>query len=193
LTAEFNLKWAINRIWSHVSSIVITKEIFFCPKTTFFDPKIPCFLSKHGKINVFEPKNCLLNLGSNSIEFDLICWIRPNIVKIDSVTLSFCLHHYVQNGLSYSAEETRPTLCKPMPIFQLGIRSKRTNKHQLLHRIASVKTPLIYNTNSTFEFGIQNLKNRKNAKEFVRAYWNLCLKCKQLFQFLQSFSQIWAS
>jgi len=67
------------------------------------------------------------------------------IVKIDSITPSFCLHHYVQNGLSYLAEETRPTLCKPMPSSQLGIRSKRTNKHQLLHRIASVKTPLIYN------------------------------------------------
>jgi len=67
------------------------------------------------------------------------------IVKIDSVPPYFCLHHYVRNGLSYSAEETRPTLCKPTPSSKLGIRSKRTNKHQLLHRIASVKTPLIYN------------------------------------------------
>jgi len=102
-------------------------------------------------------------------------FIRPIIVKIDSVTPSFCLHHYVQNGLSYSAEETRPTLCKPMPSFQLGIRSKRTNKHQLLHRIASVKTPLIYNTNSTFEFGIQNLKNR-NSKECERIRLSLLFK-----------------
>jgi len=33
------------------------------------------------------------------------------IVKIDSVNPSFCLRHYVQNGLSYLAEETRPKLC----------------------------------------------------------------------------------
>jgi len=31
------------------------------------------------------------------------------IVKIDSITLSFCLCHYVQNGLSYSGKETRPS------------------------------------------------------------------------------------
>ncbi len=29
-----------------------------------------------------------------------------NIVKIDSITQSFCLRQYVQNGLSYLAEET---------------------------------------------------------------------------------------
>ncbi len=67
--------------------------------------------------------------------------LMTDIVKIDSITPSFCLRHYV-----YS--ETRPTLCKPTPSSQLGIRSKRTNKHQLLHRIASVKTPLTYNTES---------------------------------------------
>jgi len=78
--------------------------------------------------------------------------VLDNIVKIDSVTQSFCLRHYVQNGLSYLAEETRPMLCKPTPSgTQLGIRSKRTNKHQLLHRIASVKTPLIYNNKTRFE------------------------------------------
>ncbi len=33
------------------------------------------------------------------------------IVKIDSRTWSFCLCHYVQNGLSYSGKETRPKLC----------------------------------------------------------------------------------
>ncbi len=38
-----------------------------------------------------------------------------NTVKIDSITRSFCLHHYVQNGLSYSGKETRLKLCKPTP------------------------------------------------------------------------------
>jgi len=33
------------------------------------------------------------------------------IVKKDSITRSFCLHHYVRNVLSYLAKETRPMLC----------------------------------------------------------------------------------
>jgi len=35
-----------------------------------------------------------------------------------------------------------------MPSFQLGFRSWESNQHQLLHRIANVKTPLIYNNES---------------------------------------------
>ncbi len=33
------------------------------------------------------------------------------IVKIYSITLSLCLCHYVQNGISYPGEETQPMLC----------------------------------------------------------------------------------
>jgi len=62
------------------------------------------------------------------------------IVKIDSITWSFCLHHYVRNSLSYLAEETRPTLCLKGRQAKLGVRSLRTNKGQLLHRIQSVRT-----------------------------------------------------
>ncbi len=62
------------------------------------------------------------------------------IVKIDSITYSFCLCQYIWNGLSYSAEETQPTLCKPMPSNQLGFRDREPNKHQLLHRIQSIWT-----------------------------------------------------
>jgi len=81
-------------------------------------------------------------------------WSFDTIVKIDSITPSFCLRHYVRNGLSYSAEETRSRLCKLTPSFELGIRSKRTNKHQLLHRITSIKTPLIYNNTFIFPISI---------------------------------------
>jgi len=35
-----------------------------------------------------------------------------HMVKIDSITQSFCLCYYVQNGLSYLGEETWLTLCK---------------------------------------------------------------------------------
>ncbi len=85
--------------------------------------------------------------GTNKIELGwLIPSISQSIVKIDSRTRSFCLLHYVRNGLSYSGEETRPTLC----INNAKLRSSviidlRPNKHQLLHRITSIKTPLIYN------------------------------------------------
>jgi len=64
---------------------------------------------------------------------------------IDSRTQSFCLCYYVQNGLSYLGKETQPTLCRRTPNVKLGLRSQERNKHQLLHRIATVKTPLIYN------------------------------------------------
>ena len=68
-----------------------------------------------------------------------------NIVMIDSIT-KLCLSLLVcTNGLSYSGEETRPTLCIKATPQQTGVRNDKRNKHQLLHRIASVKTPLIYN------------------------------------------------
>ena len=42
-------------------------------------------------------------------------------------------------------KETQPTLCINDPKLRSGVEDLRQNKHQLLHRIASVKTPLIYN------------------------------------------------
>ncbi len=67
---------------------------------------------------------------------------------IDSMTNSACLCYYVQNSLSYSGEETRLTLCKLTPSSQLSLSSLERislsslerNKHQLLHRIQSVRT-----------------------------------------------------
>jgi len=63
-----------------------------------------------------------------------------SIVKIDSRTWSFCLCQYVQNGLSYLGEETRPKLCLKGRQANPGISSLGTNKHQFLHRIQSVRT-----------------------------------------------------
>jgi len=65
---------------------------------------------------------------------------------IDSITRSFYLYHYVQNGLSYSGKETWPKLCINDAKLRSGVLDLEQNKHQLLHRITSVKTPLIYNT-----------------------------------------------
>ncbi len=56
---------------------------------------------------------------------------------IDSITRSFCLRHYLQNGLSYLGEETLPKLCLKS---YSGVRSLGTNKDQLLHRIQSIRT-----------------------------------------------------
>jgi len=67
---------------------------------------------------------------------------------IDSITCSFCLRHYVQNGVSYLGEETQPKLCLKRHQANPGVRSLGANKHQLLHRIASVETPLTYNKTS---------------------------------------------
>ncbi len=71
-----------------------------------------------------------------------------HIVKIDSITWSFRLWHYVQNGLSYSGKETQPMLCINNAKLRSGVKDMKQNKHELLHRITSIKTPLIYNTHS---------------------------------------------
>jgi len=63
-----------------------------------------------------------------------------DIVKIDSKTRSFCLCHYLQNGLSYLGKETQPTLCLKGCQSRFGISSLGTNKDQLLHRIQSIQT-----------------------------------------------------
>ncbi len=60
------------------------------------------------------------------------------IVKRDSMIWSFCLRHYVQNGLSYLGKETLPTLCLKGRQSRFGISSLGTNKDQLLHRIPKV-------------------------------------------------------
>ena len=74
--------------------------------------------------------------------------VIPLIVKIDSITGSFCLCYYVQNGLSYSGEETQLTLCIYDAKPRSGVKDLKQNKHQLLHRITSVKTPLLYKLSS---------------------------------------------
>jgi len=62
------------------------------------------------------------------------------IVMIDSIT-KLCLSLLVcTNGLSYSGEETQPTLCIKATPNQPGVRDDKRNKHQLLHRIQSVRT-----------------------------------------------------
>jgi len=60
----------------------------------------------------------------------------------DSITRSFCLRHYVQNGISYLGKETQLKLCTNNARPRSAILDLEQNKHQLLHRIASVKTPL---------------------------------------------------
>ncbi len=115
-----------------------------------------CLFSKKNGALFYSSQTILFFYSTNTLQRDNmrsfeVFWqmkkshatLKNIIIKIDLVTPSFCLHHYVRNGLSYLAEETQPTLCKPTPSSQLGIRSKRTNKHQLLHRITSVKTPQI--------------------------------------------------
>jgi len=95
-----------------------------------------------------HPFHCIIwwRLKFEDFPFFLSLLTHAFKVKIDSTIWSFCLHHYVQNGLSYSGKETRLTLCindaKPIS----GVKDLRWNKHQLLHRITSIKTPIIYNT-----------------------------------------------
>ncbi len=59
---------------------------------------------------------------------------------IDSIT-ELCLSLLLcTNGLSYSGEETRPTLCISDAKLRSGVKDLERNKHQLVHRIQSVWT-----------------------------------------------------
>jgi len=84
------------------------------------------------KIFLYELKFLITFLGKD------FTWQK--IVKIDSRTRSFCLHQYVQNGLSYSGEETQPTLCLNDAKLRSSVKDLERNKQQLLHRIQSIRT-----------------------------------------------------
>ncbi len=73
------------------------------------------------------------------------CYQTIFIVKINSMIWSVCLCHYVLNGLSYLSKETKPKQCISDAKPRSGIRDLEWNKHQLLHRIQSIQTSLIYN------------------------------------------------
>jgi hypothetical protein len=83
-----------------------------------------------------------------------------SIVKIDSIIRSLCLRHVCRNSLSYSGKETWPTLCKSDTKQRYGVRDLEPNKHQLLHRIQSIRTSLIYNTS-------QKNRTHRITKKFV--------------------------
>jgi len=51
--------------------------------------------------------------------------------------------------------------CKNDAKQRSGVKDLRQNKHQLLHRITSIKTPLIYNTRIYCEYG-KSETQRKN-------------------------------
>jgi len=85
----------------------------------------------------------LLSQAFDDMNMAVFVWL----VKIDSMIWSFYLCHNVPNGLSYPGKET-PTLCINDAKLRSGVKDLVWNKHQLLHRITSVKTPLIYNMNT---------------------------------------------
>jgi len=80
------------------------------------------------------------NPNSSFQTFTIFLSCNGGIVMIDSIT-KLCLSLFVcTNGLSYSGEETPPTLCIKATPNRSGVRYEKQNKHQLLHRIQSVRT-----------------------------------------------------
>jgi len=65
-------------------------------------------------------------------------------LKIDSIIWSFCLRHIVKRSILFGRGNAKQKLCK-IKAKQSGVRYNKQNKHQLLHRIASVQTSLIHN------------------------------------------------
>jgi len=68
------------------------------------------------------------------------------IVKIDSKTWSFCLCYNVQNGLSYSGEETQPTLCTKVAKQGLASSLLEQIKISCYTEYKAFGHSLIYNT-----------------------------------------------
>ncbi len=98
----------------------------------------------------------------------------------DSVFLSLCT-----NGLSYLGKETQSRLCINNAKLRSGVRDQEWNKDQLLHRIQSVWTSLIYNKYSTlylFDVYLCGLDwYFLRTKSFKRWVWNQFALSKNRF------------
>jgi len=103
------------------------------------------FKSKIRKIQVARWGTQKKTLKKDFYSFIQILDASVTVVKMDSRSWSFCLHHYVQNNLSYPGKETQPMLCINDAKLRSSFIDLRRNKHQLLHRFTSIKTPQIYN------------------------------------------------
>ena len=75
-------------------------------------------------------------------EDSLFCEI---IIKIDSIIWSFCLCHACKMVYLIWARKLNQHCVKSDAKQRSGVRDPKQNKHQLLHRIASVWTSPIYN------------------------------------------------
>ncbi len=71
---------------------------------------------------------------------DLKLYLKDRLKKLVVLSPSFCI-----NSLSYLGKENLQTLCINDAKPRSSIKDLRQNKHQLLHRITSVKTTLIHN------------------------------------------------
>ncbi len=97
------------------------------------------------------------------------------IVKIDSITQSFYLHHNVQTSLSYLAEETKPTLCKRTPNFALALHLLEQIKISCYTEYKAFGPSLIYNIMLVSELNVITLKMCHIAVQKNTCY--LTLKC----------------
>ncbi len=77
-----------------------------------------------------------------------------------------------ENGLSYFGKETQPKLCKSDAKLRAGIRDLdlEQNKHQLLHRIRSIQTSLIYNRMAPYTECVTDLDLRGEMISF-KSIW----------------------
>jgi len=81
--------------------------------------------------------------GHVDIESFKIYHIHVFIYRKDRLNnLLFLSPSLCTNGLSYLDKETQPKQCINDAKLKSGIIDLKQSKHQLLHRIASVKTPL---------------------------------------------------
>jgi len=91
-------------------------------------------------VDVWFYYQCFTNFRQHCSTY-AICQINPNMYGKDRINkLVFLSPSFCTNGLSYSGKETQPTLCIKDAKPRSGVVDLRQNKHQLLHRMQSVRT-----------------------------------------------------
>jgi hypothetical protein len=93
------------------------------------------------------------------------------IVKIDSITRSFCLCQFVQNGLSYPGDETRPKLCISNAMLGLASALLEQIKISCYTEYKALGPSLIYNS----------CKYCQKAQTFYLGSWSLKLTCALVY------------
>jgi len=121
--------------------------------------------------------NVLLNLKLFRYQNNIFMYILNNtiIVKIDSIIWYFCLCQVCKTVYLIWVRKLTNRHCVKVTQSQTGVRYLKWNKHHLLHRIASIWTPLIYNTILYLYDAIRYDRNKLILKDIHNCQYIACM------------------